>query len=326
MNVVVVLLAGMRSYDVSVALEVFAADRSHVGVPPNVVKLVAPTSRVRLEHGMFVETGPLAAAPSADLVIVPGFADLTSSLKDLDDPPAAAVVEALRSAHLAGAQIASLCSGAFLLANTGLLDGSTATTHWSYCDLLRTLHPRVQVEQNVLYTHDGERRLWTSAGVSAGADACLAILSDHHGAAAAASVARSMVLPAVRLGGQAQYVPVRRRPEERVGAQFENLRALVRADLTRPWTLAALARAANSTPRTLQRRFTEEAAMTPSQWLRVERLAAARELLENSELTIEQIAHRVGFGGADLLRKHFGAQLTISPSRYREAFSRRAVS
>jgi len=321
MRVALLLLDGMRGFDVAAALEVFADHRTDRAVPADDVHRVGVSDHVELEHGLVLRTEALEVATRADLVIVPGFADVRSTLASLDPGTAAAAVGVLCSAHAAGAQVASLCTGAFLLARSGLLDGTVATTHWRYCDLLRAAHPRVRVDANVLYTHDDERRVWTSAGVTAGIDLCLAILAREHGAAAAAAVARSMVLPATRPGGQAQYVPLRHRRGETLGGEFEGLRTLVRQDLARPWTLADLARASHLAPRTLQRRFGTEAGVSPTRWLLEERVTAARELLEVSGLTVDQIAQRVGFGSADLLRKHFTARLSIPPTRYREAFA-----
>jgi len=322
MRVAVLLMAGMRAFDVVAALEVFGGDRTARGVPHVDVVLVATHAEVVLEHGVRLAARPLAAAAGADLVLVPGSADLPRLLVELDEQDGLAARGALMDAHAAGATVASLCTGAFVLAATGLLDRAAATTHWSACEWLARRHPLLRVQHNVLHTQDDTGRLWTSAGVSAGIDLCLALHARTHGAAAAATVARSMVLPAVRHGGQAQYVPARRQPRDKVGAEFEDLRAVVSADPARSWSLAQLAAAAHVAPRTLQRRFTAEAGTTPAQWVLRERLAVARELLETTQLGIEQVANRAGFGSADLLRKHFARQLDTSPSRYREAFTR----
>lgn len=312
---------GMRSFDVAAALEVFADDRSQRGVPRDLVCCVATRAQVTLEHGMQMAARPMGAAIDTDLVLVPGSSHLPTLLQALDRPDGRAAREALLDAHTAGAQVAALCTGAFLLAETGLLDGEVATTHWSACATLAQRHPRVRVQSNVLYTRDTTGTVWTSAGVSAGIDLCLALYAQAHGAAAAATVARSMVLPTTRRGGQAQYVPARRRPQEKIGAEFEDLRAAVRAEITRSWSLAELARSTHTATRTLQRRFTAETGITPTGWVLTERLTLARELLETTRLTVAQIASRCGFGGADLLRKHFTTHLKTSPTRYREAFT-----
>lgn len=321
MKVAVLLMPGMRCFDVAAALEVFAADRTGRGVPRDEVRCVATRSEVTLEHGLRLDAVPLAAAGGADLVLVPGSSRLPNLWESMEQTDGLAVREALLVAHAAGAQVASLCTGAFVLAATGLLDGEVATTHWSACELLAERHPRIRVQPNVLHTRDVSGTVWTSAGVSAGIDLCLALHAVAHGAAAAATVARSMVLPTARHGGQAQYVPVRRRPHEKAGVEFEELRATVRAEITRPWALAELAHTAQTAPRTLQRRFTAETGTTPGRWVLGERMAVARDLLETTRLSVEQIAHRCGFASADLLRKHFTAHLQTSPTRYRETFT-----
>lgn len=322
MKAAIVLLNGMRGFDVTALLEVFAEDRTHDGVPANEVLLASPHPHVTLEHGLTIRTRPLTNAADADLLIVPGFSRIEEALDSFGTAPAIEVARLLNAAHASGAELASVCTGVFLLAHCGVLDGTTATTHWRYCSMLADCYPALRVDPNVLYTHDDGRKVWTSAGVTAGIDLCLAILSQRIGAAATAAVARSMVLPAARRGGQAQFVPPRQRGPQSVGSTLEEVCSRVRHDLARPWTLADLARAARMSPRTVQRRFGEERGVTPSQWIIGERITAACELLEDSDLTIEQIACRVGFASSDLLRKHFAGRLTISPSRYREAFAR----
>ena len=224
--------------------------------------------------------------------------------------------------HGAGTRIASLCTGAFLLAATGLLDGADATTHWHFCDELQRRHKRVRVDPKALYTHDVERRLWTSAGVAAGIDACLAILAQERGSAAAAAVARSMVLPAVRPGGQAQFIPPLRGETEGKASEGEALRGAILRDLAAPWTAQTMADCAHASPRTLHRRFLAETGMPPIRWLISRRVAAAQELLETTALGVEQIASRVGFGGAVSMRKHFVASVGVPPIEYRRAFQR----
>ena len=319
MEIAILVMAGMRSFDVAAALEVLADDRSDRQVPTNRVRLVSSAGQVPLDHGLRATTEPLAAAEGAELLVVPGFAELDAIL-DPAGHDLAGALECVRSVHERGGEVASLCSGAFLLAETGLLDGTEATTHWRYCELLQQRHPRVRVDPTVLYTHDPGRRVWTSAGVTAGIDLSLAIVAEHHGASAAAQITRSLVLPAGRRGGQAQYVPVRYRTQEALGTVLDELRDHVRRHLARPWTLSELAALAHASPRTLQRQFTARTGMSMSRWLIDERLTAARELLESTTLTVEQVAQRVGFSSADLLRKHFATRFGIPPSRYREAF------
>jgi transcriptional regulator GlxA family with amidase domain len=320
MEVAILVMAGMRSFDVAAALEVLADDRSDRQVPTNRVRLVSSAGQVALDHGLRATTEPLAAAAGAELLVIPGFDDVDAVFDPAASDEVAGVVDCVRSVHARGGEVASLCSGAFLLAETGLLDGTVATTHWRYCERLQQRHPRISVDPTVLFTHDAERRVWTSAGVTAGIDLSLAIVAEHHGASAAAQIARSLVLPAGRRGGQAQYVPVRYRSHETLGTVLKELCDHVRQHLARPWTLGELAALAQTSPRTLQRQFTARTGMSMSRWLIDERLTAARELLESTTLSVDQVAQRVGFGSADLLRKHFASRFGIPPSRYREAF------
>lgn len=353
MKVRVVLLPGMRGFDLCAALEVFGGDRRDRGVPLNDVAAVSPSPEPELEGGLRIRALPLQEADGADLLVIPGFADplgavdpdvvravsggggVVPSAAAREDPArpgtarsgvvrddverAAALVLRL---HSSGTHIASLCTGAFLLAATGLLDGADATTHWRFCDELQRRHKRVRVDPKVLYTHDAARRLWTSAGVAAGIDACLAILAQECGSAAAAAVARSMVLPAVRQGGQAQFIPPLRGETEGRASEGEELRAAILRDLAAPWTAQTMADCAHASPRTLHRRFLTETGMPPIRWLISRRVAAAQELLETTALGVEQIASRVGFGGAVSMRKHFVASVGVPPIEYRRAFQR----
>lgn len=353
MKVRVVLLPGMRGFDLCAALEVFGGDRRDRGVPLNDVAAVSPSPEPELEGGLRIRALPLQEADGADLLVIPGFADplgavdpdvvravsggggVASSAAAREDAArpgtarsgvvrddvvrAAALVLRL---HSSGTHIASLCTGAFLLAATGLLDGADATTHWRFCDELQRRHKRVRVDPKVLYTHDAARRLWTSAGVAAGIDACLAILAQECGSAAAAAVARSMVLPAVRPGGQAQFIPPLRGETEGRASEGEELRAAILRDLAAPWTAQTMADCAHASPRTLHRRFLTETGMPPIRWLISRRVAAAQELLETTALGVEQIASRVGFGGAVSMRKHFVASVGVPPIEYRRAFQR----
>jgi transcriptional regulator GlxA family with amidase domain len=336
MIVGLLLADAMRSFDIGAALEVFAYDRSISGVPKDDVRFASATGHVTLDHGLRLVTGPLSALDGCELVVVPGFANLDAypstvtpaspyagqrrpGWADLAVPPELAA--ALTKAHETGSEIASVCTGAFVLAKAGLLDGLEATTHWGACETLAEQHPRVRVRPDVLYTHDAVRRVWTSAGVTAGIDLCIAIKAARHGAAAAATVARSMVLPAARHGGQAQYIPPRFTEHETAGADLEALCATIRQDLSRIWTLADMAEIGHLSSRSLQRRFTEKIGMSPSAWLIRERVRASQELLESSTLSVSQVASRVGFGSADLLRKHFCPLVGTTPTRYRTAFS-----
>jgi len=320
-RLVILTLPGMRAFEVSSIMEVFAGHPDAPALSGGSIRVVSPQGgTVDIGHGISIDTDPLHGISPAETVIVPGFDSVPDLIRRIDGGEIDDLLEILRLAHAKGAQIASVCTGAFILAAAGLLDGVRATSHWMTTGLLRERFPRVILEPNVLYTHDRKRRLWTSAGVTASIDLCLALLAAEKGATTAATAARGMVIPAARHGGQAQYVPPRFGDHELPGGEFSALHAAVRADLARPWPIAELARICVMTPRTLQRRFRRASGMTPREWIVNERLTVAREMLETSTLPIEEVAQRAGFGDADLLRKHFTRRLGTTPSRYRDTF------
>jgi transcriptional regulator GlxA family with amidase domain len=265
--------------------------------------------RVPTENGFdVVVPHGLDALAHADTVIVPGLGDRAWPL------PAAAV-DALRAAAKGGARVASICTGAFLLAAAGLLDGRRATTHWAYADVLARDHPRVTVDADVLYVDEGD--VLTSAGVAAGVDLCLHIVRRDFGAEAANAVARRMVVAAHRDGGQAQYVE---RPLPAGGGGLAPTRAWMEERLAEPTAVEAMARHAGYSPRSFARRFRAETGTTPLQWLISRRVAEAQRLLEGTDLGVEEVAARCGFGGAVALRQHFGRVVGTSPTAYRRAF------
>jgi AraC family transcriptional activator FtrA len=231
--------------------------------------------------------------------------------------PAKALVEALVAAHRRGARLVSICSGVFVLAATGLLDGRRATTHWRFAPALARQYPRIEIDPDVLYVDEG--RILTSAGSAAGIDLCLHIIRRDHGARVANQVARRLVMPPHREGGQAQYVPSPVGDEERpwLARLFEWAQRHLDEDLS----LARLAREACMSKRTLARRFVETAGVSPASWVIGLRLARAKDLLETSTRSVEQIAASCGFGSAATLRHHFRARLDTSPAAYRARFS-----
>jgi AraC family transcriptional regulator, transcriptional activator FtrA len=226
------------------------------------------------------------------------------------------LIDQLRNAHARGARIASICSGAFALAATGLLDGKRAATHWRYADALRAARPDVIVDPDVLYVEGG--RLLTSAGSAAGIDLMLHIVRTDFGADAANSVARRLVVPAHRSGGQSQFIerPVANNPQSRLAPLLD----MLRAKPERSWTIAEMAREAAMSERTFLRRFTEATGMAPSEWLSELRVAEARRLLEATRLPVEEVAHAAGFGSVATLRHHFGRTTGLAPREYRERF------
>jgi transcriptional regulator GlxA family with amidase domain len=216
----------------------------------------------------------------------------------------------------AGARIASLCTGAFTLAAAGLLDGRPATTHWHLAERFRALFPQVRLDPNVLFVDDGD--VLTSAGAASGLDMCLHLVRKDHGSEVANRVARRCVVPPWREGGQAQYIeqPVPKPSSAGTGATREW--ALGR--LAEPLTLADLAEHARMSQRTFARRFRNEVGVSPGRWLIQQRITRARELLETSDLSVEQIAGRVGFATAASLRQHLHASIGVSPVAYRQTF------
>ena len=250
----------------------------------------------------------LDALAEAETIVVPGIGDRAWPL-----PPEP--VEALRAAAEGGARVASICTGAFVLAAAGLLDGRRATTHWRYAPLLTREFPAVEVDPDVLYVDEGD--VLTSAGVAAGIDLCLHMVRKDHGAEVANRIARRIVVAAHRDGGQAQFVE---RPLPASDGGLAPTRAWMEERLDQPLTVDEMACHAACSPRSFARRFRAETGTTPLQWLIGRRVAEAQRLLEGSELPVEQVASQSGFGTAAALRQHFGRALSTSPTAYRRAF------
>ncbi|MFB7837745.1 GlxA family transcriptional regulator [Nocardia brasiliensis] len=261
---------------------------------------------------MAAHASALAELSILDTIIVTGRAD---PLDGIGAPPALLAV--LREAERRGVRIASICSGAFVLAEAGLLDGRTATTHWMHATALAAQYPNVTVAPDVLYHQDGN--IWTSAGTAAGIDLCLEMIRRDHGAAVAAEVARRMVVPPHRSGGQAQYVPAAARLGDSP-AEPELLR-WARERLGKDLTVADLARHAGLSHRTLIRRFKTAISLTPQQWLSRERITRAQQLLETTDLPVDRIAQRCGLGTAANLRVKFRQHLGVTPTAYRRTFT-----
>jgi len=251
----------------------------------------------------------LEALERADTVIVPGIGDRAW-------PLAPEPLAALRAAAARGARVASICTGAFVLAAAGLLEGRRAATHWRYAELLAREFPAVSVDPGVLYVDEGD--VLTSAGVAAGIDLCLHIVRHDHGAEAANAIARTMVVAAHREGGQAQFVD---RPlPSAAGDGLAATRAWMQDRLSEPLSVEEMARHAGYSARTFARRFRAETGTTPLQWLIGLRVTEARRLLEATDASIEEVAARAGFGGAVALRQHFARVVGTSPTAYRRAF------
>ncbi|WP_280258911.1 GlxA family transcriptional regulator [Nocardia wallacei] len=260
-------------------------------------------------YAMLVDAD-LSALRDADTVVLPGWQPPAT-------PASSTVVEALRTAHRRGARIVAICTGAFVLAQTGLLDGRSATTHWRHADRLASDFPEVELASDVLYVDHGD--VATSAGTGAGIDLCLHLVRSDHGAAHAAQIARHMVLPPHREGSQLQYAtqPAPARADESLAPLLD----WATSRLDAPLTVDRLARHAGLSTRTLARRFTDQLGTSPGQWLLGRRLDAARALLEQTDLPVEAVAARVGLASAVNLRRHFREHLGTTPGAYRRTFS-----
>jgi transcriptional regulator GlxA family with amidase domain len=306
-SVAVLLQEPVQLFEYGVLAEVFGIDRTDDGVPAFDYRVCAERpgpldsgngTAVTAAHG-------LDAAADADLVAVPA----SATARD----PSPEVVRVLREAVERGAWVLSVCSGAFSLGAAGLLDGRRCATHWRYADELAARHPGATVDPDVLYVQDGT--VITSAGTAAGIDACLHLVRTELGAAAATRIARRMVVPPHRDGGQRQFIdrPVPATSAESLGDVLEFM-----ADrLEETHTVADLARRASMSARTFARRFVAETGTTPHQWLTDQRVLRARELLEQTDLPVEDVARRSGFGTAALLRHHFNRGTGVSPTSFR---------
>ncbi|MFJ4880497.1 GlxA family transcriptional regulator [Streptomyces sp. NPDC088745] len=308
-RVAVLVLEGAKPLDVGIPAQVFTTRAS---MPYEVRVCGAAPGLVAGGDGLAYHVAHgLEALDWADLVFVPGYRQ-----PDRADPPGN-VVDALVAAHGRGARLAAISTGAFALAATGLLDGRRATTHWHYTRALAARHPLVRVDPNVLFVDEGS--VLTSAGAASGIDLCLHVLRGDLGVAASHHAARRLVAAPYRSGGQAQYVP--RGVPEPLGERFAATREWALRHLGEPLTLDALARRAGVSARTFSRRFVEETGCTPMQWVLRARVDLARELLERSQLAVEQIAADTGLGTGANLRLHFQRILGTTPSEYRRTFT-----
>jgi len=310
-SVAVVIPHRPAMFELGVVQEVFGVDRTDDGVPRIDFRVCAerPGEPIDLENGMSM-TAPygLDAAEGADLLIAPAY--------DNDERPSEAVLDIFRSAHARGAWLLSVCTGAFLFGEAGLLDGRSCTTHWMHTEELRQRFPAATVDPDVLFVEDD--RVVTSAGTAAGIDACLHHVRCELGAAVANKIARRMVVPPQRDGGQRQYIDL---PVPSCNADsLAPLLTWMREHLAEDQPVKVLARRASMSERTFARRFAAETGTTPGKWLLAQRLHHARTLLESSDVAIENVAARSGFGSAALLRHHFGTHVGVAPAEYRRTF------
>jgi transcriptional regulator GlxA family with amidase domain len=307
-RVAVVAFDGLALGDAAAPLELFSRTRDPLGRKYE-VRLCSAKPRITTQHASLEVPWRLSAVARADTVIVPG-------IDDLDRPIEPAVTRAIARAIERGARVASICTGAFLLARTGALDGMRATTHWRAADELARRHPRIRVDANVLYVDNGS--LLTAAGAAAGFDLCLYLIRRDLGAAIAAASARDAVLPLERAGGQAQFID--HEPPTPEGNTLTPVLAWITANLQRELPLPVIARKAALSTRTLSRRFREQVGTTPALWVTRARVHRAQRLLETTDLSIERLACEVGFGSAAVLRERFAALVGTTPQAYRRSF------
>ncbi len=312
-KVAVLVMDGVAVFELGVACEVFGSDRADDGFPAYEFLLCSPGGApVRSASGFTItphaDLGPIAGA---DLVIVPPH--------DSVSPPPE-VFDALRAADARGARLLSICTGAFLLGEAGLLDGRHCTTHWRHTERLAAQFPAALVDPAVLYVSDGN--LLTSAGTASGIDACLHLVREVHGSAIATKLARRMVVPPHRDGGQSQFVDTPM-PCPDGGGSLEPLLAWLVANLDRPLTVDDLATRVHMAPRTFARRFKAETGVTPHDWLTAQRVLLARHLLEDTDLGVDAVATHAGFGDAVNLRHHFTRRVGATPQSYRRTFRAR---
>ncbi len=317
-RVAALVFAPVSVFELAVVCEVFGIDRHAMGVPSYDLRVCAVDESPLTTNGagftINAEQG-LDAVAWADTIVIPGW----PATKVGAAAPSKDVCEALRKAYRRGARFASLCSGAYVLAAAGMLDGMRATTHWMYTDDLAARYPEIEIDPGVLYVGDGQ--VWTSAGTAAAIDLCLHFVRMDHGAEIANLVARRMVVPAHRDGGQAQYVqaPV---PDRCADDDLAVTLDWAVEHLDRELTVEDLAQQARLSPRTFARRFKAATGTTPLQWLLTQRVILAQRLLEGTDLPIEVVAQRCGFGSAATLRQHFARSVGTAPMAYRQTFHR----
>lgn len=317
-QVVALCLPGVVAFDLAAPAQAFAGAARAGGQP------LYEFSTCSVDGGEMQSTTGFSIAPQsglralakADTIVVPGYLAVF-------DPPPQEATAALRRAAARGARVISVCTGAYALAHAGLLDGRRATTHWGWAEELAARFPAIEVDAAALYVDEGE--VMTSAGLSAGIDLSLHVIRKDFGAAAGERVARHMVAAPHREGGQAQFIE-RPGPSSASASEaspsngLETTRRWAAERLDEPLDVAAMSRHAGVSPRTFARRFREETGTTPLQWLLTQRVLEARRLLEESDLSIDEIAWRAGFGTAASLRDHFRRSTATTPTAYRRSF------
>ena len=311
--VVALLYDGLCTFEFGIVAEVFGLPRPELG--PDWYRFASCPIEPGLlrAHGGFslVPDGNIDLLDTADLIVVPGWKGTEAAIPE-------GLIERLIRAHARGARLASICSGVFVLAATGLLDGGIVTTHWRYAEVMRRRFPAVEVDEASLYRQ--ENRIFTSAGSAAGIDLMIEIVRQDFGSDAANSVARRIVMPAHRSGGQAQFLerPVRTRPDSDVAPLLDQIRQEVHL----PWTIAQMAGVMGMSKRTFERRFAEATGQGPGDWLICQRVEAAKDLLVRTSRPMEEVARAIGFASAHALRHHFRQRVQLSPVEFRRTFAR----
>jgi AraC family transcriptional regulator, transcriptional activator FtrA len=310
-HVAIIVFDGVELFEMAAANDVFGTS------------IAAPDGRP-LYRVSICGPAPSVTTAASFAMEVPNGLDIIGCAHTIVVPPAeffdqvpATVLAALRTARDEGKRILSLCTGAFVLAAAGLLDGLTATTHWTECDDLARLYPKIRVDPSVLYVDEGN--LLTSAGSAASLDLCLHVVQRDYGTETATRVARDLVLPLHRAGGQAQYIETPMPPLNEADL-FSDTLTWLQAHLAEPVAVGDLAARAVMSPRTFARRFLSSTGTTPLQWIVRERVRLAQRLLETTDLPVDAVAHLSGFGASDNLRKHFARAVRTTPQAYRRAF------
>jgi AraC family transcriptional activator FtrA len=319
-NIAVIAQPQVAVFELGVVCELFGYDRTAEGLPGyDFAVCAAEPGPVRTHAGFDIDVKfDLSRVEDADLVIVVPYGYGTST--EVSDPPPE-VLGALCRAHERGAWVMSVCTGAFALGAAGLLDGRRCTTHWRHADKLAQRFPAAEVDPDVLYVQDG--KILTSAGTAASIDAGLHLIRQAQGSAVARMIARRMVVPPHREGGQAQFIET---PVQAVRCEtLQPVLAGVLSTLDQAHTVDTMADRAHMAPRTFARKFRAETGVTPHDWLTNQRLLLARRLLEDTDLGVDTIAERTGFGSAANLRHHFARRLSTTPQAYRGTFRSHSV-
>ena len=309
-RVVAVVYDGLCTFELGIVVEIFGRPRPELRAwyAFSLASIDPPPLRANGGMSVWAPEG-LGPLEDADTIVLPGW-------RDVSDPPPRPLIDALRAANRRGARLVSICSGVFVLAATGLLDGRRATTHWRYAEALASRFPGIRVEPEVLYVDEGD--ILTSAGSAAGIDCCLHLVRRDYGAAVVNLVARRLVVQPHREGGQAQYIAAAvEDPAEHDLADFLDS---IRGRLGEEHSVASLAAEASMSPRTLARRFRRVLGTTPHRWLVEERVRRCQELLETTSLDMDEIARRSGLGSAQVMRLHFRRRLGTTPTAYRKSF------